>query len=139
MESWLGERIRKRLGSRKEQLQLVLTGQEKSCAQDSDEEDRPPPTDILLAVTNNSAGSSAETESPASALVVRQKDCRPVSWWPRFIGLSTREVSREDAAVTRSGICNRGAPIYETEIRGSARHFDLFRKKFFYAKSVSDS
>jgi hypothetical protein len=100
MESWLGERIRKRLESRKDQLQLALNGQENSCAQDSDEEGSTPdgtPADSLPAVAKHSSGSSAEAESPANTLAVPQEDCRPAAWWPRFIGPSTREVSREDA------------------------------------------
>jgi hypothetical protein len=55
------------------------------------------PIDSLPAVANQSNGSSAETESPANAPVVRQEECKPASWWPRFIGPSTREVSGEDA------------------------------------------
>jgi hypothetical protein len=46
---------------------------------------------------NQSNGSVTETESPATAPPLRQEDCRPAAWWPRFIGPSTREVSREDA------------------------------------------
>jgi hypothetical protein len=54
-------------------------------------------TDSLHAVANQSNGSSAEIESPAFAPLVRQEDCRPAAWWPRFIGPTVRQVSREDA------------------------------------------
>jgi hypothetical protein len=100
MESWLGERLRKRLESRKDQLQLALNGQENSCAQDSDAEDSTPdatPADNLSAVAKHSPGPRAETEPPANAVPVQQEECRPAFWWSRFIGPSTREVSREDA------------------------------------------
>jgi hypothetical protein len=100
MESWLGDRIRKRLESRKDEIHLALNGQENFCrAQDSDEEGSTPdgtPADSLPAVAKHSSGSSAEAESPANTLAVPQEDCRPAAWWPRFIGPSTREVSRED-------------------------------------------
>jgi hypothetical protein len=33
----------------------------------------------------------------SNPLPIQQEDCRPAAWWPRFIGPSTREVSREDA------------------------------------------
>jgi hypothetical protein len=101
MESWLGERIRKRLESRKDQFQFVLNGYENLCStQDSHKEGSTPdapPADSLTAVANHTTGSSAGTESPADALPMRQEECKPAAWWPRFIGPSTREVSREDA------------------------------------------
>ena len=101
MESWLGERIRKRLESRKDQLQFALCGQENLCsAQDSHEEGSTPdapPADSLPAVANHATGSSAGTEPQANALPIQQEECKPAAWWPRFIGPSTREVSREDA------------------------------------------
>jgi hypothetical protein len=58
MESWLGERIRKRLESLKDQLQLVLNGYENlCCTQDSREEGSAMPIDRLAAFPNQSNGS----------------------------------------------------------------------------------
>ena len=102
MESWLGERIRKRLESRKDQLQRPLNGQENLCStqrQSPEEGSTPdaPPADSLTEAARLATSSSAGTESPANALPIQEEDCRPAAWWPRFIGPSTREVSREDA------------------------------------------
>ena len=102
MESWLGERIRKRLESRKDQLQRPLNGQENLCStqrQSPEEGSTPdaPPADSLPAVANHATGSSAGTEPQANALPIQQEECKPAAWWPRFIGPSMREVSREDA------------------------------------------
>jgi hypothetical protein len=53
------------------------------------------PEEILQAGT--SSDSLRGKSERANALVVRQVECKPAAWWPRFIGPSTREVSREDA------------------------------------------
>jgi hypothetical protein len=98
MESWLGERIRKRLESRKDQLGLVPNSQENFCrAQDSHDEGGAMPTDGPPAVANHSNSASAETEPTANALPIGQEECKTAAWWPRFIGPNTRQVSREDA------------------------------------------
>jgi hypothetical protein len=72
MESWLGERIRKRLELRKDQLQLALNGQENLCStqrQSPEEGSTPdaPPADSLPEVANHSAGSVSSSKSPSAA------------------------------------------------------------------------
>src|SRR5690349_19172963 len=100
MESWLGERIRKRLELRKDQFQPALNGQGNPYSvQDSHEGGAPdaPPADSLPQPPNHATGSRAETEPPANALAVPLEKFKPASWWPRFIGPDRREISGEDA------------------------------------------
>jgi hypothetical protein len=96
----LASRARPRLERVRELKQESGSGPSISLGESSSNTDQAPDTTpalILPAVAKGSNGSSAETEPPANAPLVRQEECKPASWWPRFIGPSTRQVSREDA------------------------------------------
>jgi hypothetical protein len=112
----LASRARPRLESvpkLKQELDSTPSGSIGESPSNMDQAPKRPPALILPERTNQSGGSVpelalpvvvsqstnsvTETEPPVNVPFVPQEECKPAAWWPRFIGPSNREVSREDA------------------------------------------
>jgi hypothetical protein len=140
MESWLGERIRKRLEPRKYQLQAqafsgASNGKVRPSAQGADEQPTEASKDVIASVETDSAGilmrqstdkelgvsvvsvpitAARQSDTPAHAGPSTKTDVDqpPSWWWARFINVrDTNRVSLQDA--------ERCVKLVVAELRGA--------------------